>query len=184
MPPTTTIYLCDYGIHSSLLLPMDDGRFVEYVYGDWAFAALNQVDPIHTLGAMLCSFQPALGRRFLTPKPGEPYPFPPNKPHTVTPIVVSADKEAVLLKQMDARYQRHAETALLNNEFNYGFTFVKDDEHYSVLHSCNHLTRQNLRLMGCYVAGYPIWSNYIVYPPGQVPRPKQAPSKLGHPVEN
>src|SRR5436305_3789805 len=79
----TVIYLCDYGVHSSILLPVGDGRFVEYVYGDWAFAVENKADPLHTLAALFLSFDPAYGRRFLEPQPGRAFPWPPNGPHFV-----------------------------------------------------------------------------------------------------
>ncbi len=60
------VYLCDYGYHSSLLLPVgDDGTFVEYLFGDWNWAALDHtgVGPAVTAGL----FSPAatLGRRYV-----------------------------------------------------------------------------------------------------------------------
>ena len=175
----TAIYLCDYGVHSSLLLPNGDGRFVEYVYGDWAYAAENQTDPLHTLSALFISFDPGLGRRFLTPKPHEVFPYPPNHPNTINPIVVEADKEAAVVALMDHRYQAHIKTAKLNDAPNYGFTFVRDNERYSVFHSCNHLTLRNLRRMGVSVGGYPVLSNFIVFPPGGPFPSAPGPFKMG-----
>lgn len=175
----TTIYLCDYGVHSSVLLPNGDGRFVEYVYGDWAYAVENKTDPLHTLAALLVSFDPGLGRRYLTPRPGESHPYPPNSPKTVTPIVVEANKVAAVVKTMDQRYQTHIETAKLNDFPNYFFTFVKDDERYSFLHSCNHLTVRILRWMNVGVGGFPIGSNFIVYAPGGPFPARPGPYKFG-----
>jgi len=43
-----TIYLTDEFIHSSVVMPMGDGRYVEYAFGDWTYAALNRHDPFHT----------------------------------------------------------------------------------------------------------------------------------------
>ena len=37
-----TVYIADYGRHSSLILPTDTGCLAEYAYGDWRFYALNQ----------------------------------------------------------------------------------------------------------------------------------------------
>jgi hypothetical protein len=177
----TLVYLCDYGVHSSLLLPLGDGRFVEYVYGDWAFAAENKTDPLHTLGALFVSCDPALGRRFLTTPPGRLYPWPPNQPHTVRPMYVDADKVAAVVTAMDQRYQLHASTAKFNDAPNYFFTFVKDDERYSIFHSCNHLTTRNLKLMDCRVVGLTVTSNFIVGQPGGAPPPQPGPFKFGRP---
>jgi hypothetical protein len=180
-PNPTLIYLCDYGVHSSILLPNGDGRFVEYVYGDWAFAVENKDDPLHTLAALFVSFQPALGRRYLTPPPGRRYPWPPNGPHTVRPMIVDGERVAMVVKDMDQRYRRHIETEKLNDAPNYNFTFVRDDQHYSIIHSCNHMTMRNLTLMGCDIVGWTIGSNFIVGPPGGGGPQAPGPFKLGRP---
>jgi hypothetical protein len=161
----TTVYLCDYGVHSSLLLPTGDGQFVEYVYGDWDYAVLNKTDPYHTLKALFLSFDPALGRRFLKPAPGNDRPDPPNDPITIDPIILDADRVKAQIDHLNQRYQKHIETAHLNEYPNYFFTFVKDDERYDVLHNCNTLTVENLSEMGCQTSGLPILSNIIVKPP-------------------
>jgi len=161
----TTIYICDYGIHSSLLLPTGDGQFVEYVYGDWDYAALNKTDPLHTLGALAISCQPALGRRFLRPPPGQHVPEPPNRPITIDPLMLDGDLVKLQVQHLDQRYHQHIETAHLNEYPDYFFTFVYDDQHYYFLHNCNSLTGENLADMGCTVAGFPILSNFIVMPP-------------------
>jgi hypothetical protein len=175
----TTICLCDYGVHSSVLLPNGDGRFVEYVYGDWAYAVMDEDDPMHTLGALLVSLQPALGRRFLTPKPGETYPMPPNHPHTVWPMLVDSQKVAEVVSTLDARFDKHKDTAMLNPDPDYGFLFVRDDEHYSVLHNCNHMTVSILQAVGCGVGGFPIFSNFIMELPGGPFPAKPPPMKPG-----
>ena len=164
----TTVYLCDYGIHSSLLLPNGDGRYVEYVYGDWDYAALNKSDLYHTAQALFWSPQPALGRRFLTPKPGEKFPFPPNAPKQVQPAVVNGNRVTVLVADLDARYARNRASEHLNDYPNYNFTFVKDNEAYGLLNDCNQLTSRNLRAMGCRVYGLAILSNFEVESPGKV----------------
>jgi hypothetical protein len=159
-----TIYLCDYGIHSSLLLPTGDRQFVEYVYGDWDYAALNKTDPLHTLGALTISCQPALGRRFLKLSPGQQVPQPPNSPITIDPLILDGDLVKRQVEHLDQRYHQHIETAHLNEYPNYFFTFVYDDEHYWFLHNCNSLTGENLKEMGCRIGGFPILSNFIVMP--------------------
>src|SRR5450432_2204531 len=120
----TTIYVCDYGIHSSLLLPSGEGQFVEYVYGDWDFAALNKTDPLHTLIALFGSCQPALGRRYLRPARGTDVPSPPNPPHTMEPMAVDGERVKRVVREMNRRFRKHIATAWLNDWPNYFFTFV------------------------------------------------------------
>ena len=168
-PRATTIYLCDYGVHSSLLLPTENGQFVEYVYGDWQYAALNKTDVWHTLVSLFCSGEPALGRRFLKAD-DKGVPQLPNKPNSRDPILVDADLIKQVVKQMDDRWNAHKETAHFNDYPGYYFTFVRDDVHYSILHSCNHLTSGMLKQMDCRIGGYPIGSNFIVTAPGNPPK--------------
>jgi hypothetical protein len=182
-PNPTVIYLCDYGVHSSLLLPVGNGRFIEYVYGDWAFAVENKGDPLHTLAALFLSFDPAFGRRILEPQPGRAFPWPPNEPHFVRPMIVDAAKVDFVVKDLDARYRQHIATAKLNDAPNYFFTFVKDDQRYSIFHSCNHLTMRNLTMMDCKVDGWTIGSNFLVDPPGDRRPAGRGPSKFGRAVE-
>lgn len=180
-PNPTTIYLCDYGIHSSLLLPTRGGQFVEYVYGDWDFAALNKTDALHTFIALFGSFQPTLGRRFLQTGAGETFPWPPNKPHTVTPINVSQPLEQQLVHEMDGRFRKHIDTALLNDSDNYYFLFVHDDERYGVFNNCNRMSYNKLKQLGCQVLGFPILSNFIVMPLGEPVRTVLPDIKPGRP---
>src|SRR5437016_69566 len=57
----TAVYIADYGIHSSLIIPNGDGRYVEYAFGDWYYAALNHCWPNDALGALLVSAKSTLG---------------------------------------------------------------------------------------------------------------------------
>src|SRR5437016_2299558 len=61
-PPThpqhpVQVFLTDQLIHSSVLLPTDDGRYIEYAFGDWNYAALNHCWPHDAIGAMFFSGQ-------------------------------------------------------------------------------------------------------------------------------
>lgn len=157
------VYVADYGIHSSLLLPNGDGRYVEYAFGDWNFAALNHCWPQDALGALLISFQSALGRRYLTLEPGQTAPRPVHpEAHRVQVIYASkADVERVV-KDLDDRYRR-GEKLVLHNPDN-DMDYVKDSEHYSVANNCNHLTARCLREMGCDVRGMVVLSKFAVAP--------------------
>jgi hypothetical protein len=157
------VYLADYGIHSSLLLPTDDGRFVEYAFGDYYYAALNHTWPNDALGALIISFQSALGRRYIEPAPGQIAPMPLH-PSPVRMQVVYASQPAVdrLLHTLDERYRADGKRVIHNSENN--MDYVLDREHYSVLNNCNHLTARCLREIGCDLQGLVMFSKFDVVP--------------------
>src|ERR1700722_10035619 len=74
-PPTNPtdpipVYLADYGVHSSVILPTEKGKFVEYVFGDWGFAVENHDWFIPDVPrALFFSTQAGFGRRFLSEAP-------------------------------------------------------------------------------------------------------------------
>jgi hypothetical protein len=65
--PTTSIYVADYGRHSSLLLPtsLPDKTLVEYAFGDYEWFARGDTRWWVAVVAMLHSPQATLGRRFV-----------------------------------------------------------------------------------------------------------------------
>src|SRR5438045_2606308 len=91
------VYLTDYGVHSSLLMPNGDGRFVEYYFGDWGFAVDNRNWPQDACGALLVSGQAALGRRYATTRASSDEPrfgIPEllDAPHRIQQLWVSREK--------------------------------------------------------------------------------------------
>jgi hypothetical protein len=168
------VYVADYGIHSSLLLPVGNRKYVEYAFGDWNFAALNHCWPQDALGALLVSFQSALGRRYITVAPGKTEPWPTNPPpHKLQVVYASQAQIERVEKELDARYHRDARVVIHNPEND--MDFVKDDEHYSVLNNCNHLTARCLRELGCDVRGWVVLSTFAVQ---QVPFAPKVPIPL------
>jgi len=156
------IYLCDCGIHSSLLLPVGNGTYVEFLYGDWNWAALGHHGPQDALGALLFSQQSTLGRRFLKPPGGDAMPQPVDRPFAETRVIVNGDGCWEVVRKLMARWEQHRATATLIET---DLSYVKDDEPYSWTHDCNALTADCLRAMGCKVDGSPILSNFRVVDP-------------------
>ena len=160
----TAVYVADYGIHSSLLLPTAEGRYVEYAFGDWNFAAMNHCWPQDALGALLISFQSALGRRFIDVQPGQTAPHPVHpEAHRIQVFYASKAEVAAVVAQLQARYDRGAYEVMHNpdNDTDY----VRDNsEHYSVANNCNHLTARCLREMGCDVRGFVMLSRFRIQP--------------------
>ena len=169
----TAVYVADYGIHSSLLLPTGNGRYVEYAFGDWNFAALNHCWPQDAVGALLISFQSALGRRYVDVQPGESDPHPVHpRPQHMQVVYVSQDRIEQVVRELDDRYQRggHALHNPLNNT-----DYVRDDsEHYWVGNNCNHLTARCLEEMGCDVRGLVVLSKFDVAPIPKISGPELA----------
>src|SRR5678810_1032518 len=59
-----SIYLTDYGRHTSLIMPVSDSRMVEYAFGDWDWFAANQNSSFSAVRALTFSRGSTLGRRF------------------------------------------------------------------------------------------------------------------------
>src|SRR5262245_62105277 len=58
-----TIYLTDYGRHSSVLLPQPAGGFTEYAWADWDWFALGDAHWYRIPSTMFFSQQATLGER-------------------------------------------------------------------------------------------------------------------------
>lgn len=160
------VYLCDYGVHSSLLLPTGRGEFVEYAWGDWGYSSKHSVGPHDALGALFLSGGSALGRRYHLSLQGQPPPVVNNGPDQVAkvvPIEAARDKVAGLVQELDERY-RAGEGEPRYNPVN-GMTYVRDSRHYSIFYNCNHLTKWCLWKLDCEVGGFTAHANFAVAAP-------------------
>jgi hypothetical protein len=161
-PHPTTIYVCDYGYHSSLLLPVgDDGTFVEYLYGDWDWAVLNHTGALAAIHAGLFSPAATLGRRYVY-APLHAVPRPVTMPVTQVALVVDGDACQRLQRSLDARWRAHADTAVYTGPAGSFYLFVRDAEPYGLLHNCNRLTADCLDQLGCTTGGLPLLSHFTV----------------------
>ena len=156
------VYLCDYGIHSSLLMPTRDGKYVEFLYGDWNWAALGHNSPIDAVGALFFSQQATLGRRYIELLPGDKMPIPIDPPRSELPIVVNGDDCDLVVQKLQLRWEGHRQTAIATGST---LSYVKDEEPYGITHDCNNLTVECLRDMGCTVNGDPFYSNFKIADP-------------------
>ena len=157
----TPVYITDYGVHSSLLLPYGDGRFVEYCFGDWNYSANNRCWPNDAFAALFLSSSSAFGRRFVDAPPiGElPQPKHPS-PGRVQVIYASQSNVDRVLDMLEARWRADA-TKVVHNPDN-DTDYVPDTEHYSLANNCNHLTARCLREMGCDIRGLVVLSKFQV----------------------
>src|SRR5688500_2504701 len=133
------VFVTDYGVHSSLMLPTSDGRYVEYSFGDFGYAALNRGGPHNALGALLASGQSGIGRRFLTVRPGEEIPRAAYAPNNIQKLYASRFQVSALVKELDERYRKGASGPTVHNPITDN-VFVRDRERYSFANNCNHMT--------------------------------------------
>ncbi|HEY7090521.1 MAG TPA: hypothetical protein VH518_20655 [Tepidisphaeraceae bacterium] len=153
-----TVYLADYGRHSSLLLPTSPNHYMEYAFGDWNFFALGHTQWWVGAEAMVHSPKSTLGRR---------------------EVVVKADDERLRRWLGCKRLMRFQADRLRVDVLNMNLerTFdvspiesvhskysdldhVPDDEQYWGFHNCNHVTAEWLRQLGCEVTGTANFSNF------------------------
>ena len=172
----TTVYLTDEVIHSSILMPMDDRRYVEYAFGDWAYAALDRHDPFHTVRALFFSPQGALGRRFLSLNVLARPMNPELKGISIHPLVLDRSDVNNLIRMLDARIDSAKSKA--ENPENH-FLFATVDEHYSFFNNCNTLTKRSLRQMKCGVESRSPFALYDVESPS-APRTNVASAPLSN----
>jgi hypothetical protein len=158
-PPSTvadpvTVVIADYGRHSSLLLPRDDGRLVEYAYGEWRWFAAGE-DSLWRAPAVLLGTNPgALGRRDL----GDVDPDPEQLHDTLNleradAVCVERERARAVLEDLDRAFAAGAEKSLFNPKN--GLTFVHDPSAYSGDHHCNTVVGEWLTALGCRVEGDP-----------------------------
>jgi len=158
----TTIYVTDENIHSSVVLPTDEGRYVEYAFGDWTYAALNRHDPFHTFRALFFSPQGALGRRYLTLDPSSKDLAPELKGVKTNKLVVDRDQVRALEANLNARFTPDRSQA--ENPDNH-FWWVTVDDQYALWNNCNTLTKSNLRALGCEVTNRSLFAIYTIEAP-------------------
>src|SRR3954465_6678501 len=66
------VFVADYGRHSSILIPDDDGKLLEFAWGDYEWFAVNHNHPGDAFVAMFCSRGSTLGIRWLKTGPERP----------------------------------------------------------------------------------------------------------------
>jgi hypothetical protein len=164
-PPqeAVTVYLTDYGRHSSVIIPCIDGSgdYDEWSFGDWDFFAKGHTGWWVALRAMLHSPQATLGRRHIK-----------NVAMASQESLMKALGDCRRLMKFDAsRTRAEALELQLDTQFrNAGMTpiysaystlyHIPDPQPYWVMHNCNHVTAHWLRRLGCEVCGSAIYSNF------------------------
>lgn len=156
-----TVYVLDYGRHTTLLLPAGSGEeehWVEYAYGEWKWFALDETDWTRVFPVMLWPTQGALGRLEWSVEPDDVRRERFVSEEGFIKVDVEAGDAQALLERLNKRYASRAGT------YQYGVKsrlhFVHDDASYHLLHNCNHETARWLRELGCDVDGLAILADF------------------------
>jgi hypothetical protein len=157
-----TVYLTDYGRHSSLLIPTAPGRYTEYAFGDWEFFALGNTRWWIAVRATLQSPQATLGRRHVMLSPEEDDRTVRRRLGCKRLMKFDASRQAVevLAFNLDRPFRM---AATLPVPSNYSMLeHVIDDEHYWGCHNCNHVTADWLRRLDCEIHGAAFFSSFEI----------------------
>src|SRR5687767_9635510 len=138
-----TIELLDHGRHPSLILPLEDGTFVRYAYGDWGWYALGKTGVIEAVDAMLLPSEGALGRKRLASAADFAQLRRRDPSEHKYLIRVERQRAAELHRTLDAAFAQRGQGAHFSAE--YDLEFVPSSERYWALHNCNHVTANWLR---------------------------------------
>ena len=176
------VYLANYGWHSGLLLPVpdeagrfsEDGRYVEFTFGDFDFMVNNREGVMDGLGAILLSPQAGFGRRVISVRGGKVAPEVKMPPRHVESFYASAADVTRLTRRLEKRFERNAYTAVVNPKED--TVYVKDDQRYWLANNCNHAARRWLTELGCEVHGSVITLGFALA--GDQPGAREKPHTL------
>ena len=158
------VFIVDYGRHSSLLL-RDAGEppVVEYVYGDWAWFALDRTSWYDVFPTVLWPTQGAIGMRRLHDVPTVESLEATLSCEQILEITVSEQASRDLALALRAEYVAHIDSQ--HYQPLYDLTFVHSDDDYWLLNNCNHHVAAWLRELGCTVKGGALTADWLVRQP-------------------
>jgi hypothetical protein len=168
-PPATvesaaTVTLLDFGKHSGLVLPREDGTRTRYAFGEWEWFALGRDNPLRAIN-------------LLAPQVGtlERLDIPRDDPTDMThqaeaswDIVVERSRVDALLTELDGAFERGAQVRVIDDPATgRRFVPVDYDEYLYLLvgNNCNDATARWLRAVGCRVSGSSVSARFVVEKP-------------------
>lgn len=162
VPDATTVYIADYQLHASLLLPRADGTLTEYAYGEWDWFALNHEGVLDALRIAAFPARGALGRRTLAAAADADELRALMGVEAVYPVAVDPLRAAIVLRHLDDAYAAEQATEIYNPQEQ--MTFVRSGRLYWTGWNCNHALAAWLDELGCDVSGCRAFSNFRVVP--------------------
>ena len=163
-----SVFVIDYGRHSSLMIPRADDSGAptalrEYAYGDWNWFARDRSGVLDILPTLFLPTRGTLGRwdwhigadkenvkRFVHCE-------------EILELHIARRDATALLAELDARYQSHIDTQI-ESEL-YQLRFVHHDQPYHLLNSCNLVLMRWLKTLDCDIEGWPILADFRIPDP-------------------
>lgn len=156
-----SVFVLDYGRHSSLLLPDTSAQaFIEYAYGDWNWFALDKSKWCDVFPTLFWPTRGALGQRTLHVE---------SNPETilhflgcehVLEITVSAQRASELTAALHSQFQQRSETS--HYQPRYDLTFVHGETAFHLFENCNHMLADWLRQLDCEIQGSAMAADFVV----------------------
>ena len=159
-----TVYVTNYGRHSSLLLPEDNDHWVEYAFGDWEWFAQWHKSSSGVFRAFFFSKYSCLGRREIklagATTQSDDAVAQRIGSKVCESVLVPRDRADTLRTQLDDLHHAHIDTVIFNP--NVRLWFVKYRGGYWLFHNCNQETADWLRSLGCQIHGTAMFSTFRV----------------------
>lgn len=157
-----SVYLVDLGRTSGLVLPDEQGRLVEFVYGEWDWYALRQTGVVQVIPTLLWPTQGTLGRGELGAAPGAGSPAVADElgAQEVLEVRVAGARVRDLHARLEDLFEQNAAGGETAGAL--GLRFVKHPRAYSAAHNSNHRTAAWLAELDCGIRGIPIFSRWRV----------------------
>jgi hypothetical protein len=146
----TTVWIIEYGYHSSLALPEDAGA-VEYAYGEWKWFALNKDQRWRVFPVLFFPSQGTLGWRRLSHPPPQSTIVRQQGAKNIQSFSASADKVITLKNQLDRQISENLQTKVFNPQVD--MFFVKVPKKYCGCRNCNSELAHWLEALDCRVEG-------------------------------
>jgi hypothetical protein len=166
-----TVYVTDYGRHSSLLMPKGDG-YTEYAFGEWGWFALGHTSMWRAPFILAIPGQSTLGRRDLGAIGNAEEATVRADGAAAQAMTVERQRVRDLITTLDSRFAAHTDTRIVGPD---AMEFVKDPLPYHAFHNCNNVTADWMRELGITIHGPALYSNFQVEPPGPGQQNTQTP---------
>lgn len=148
------VYLLDHGLHSTLILPFEDGVFYRWGYGDFRYYAMGEKSYGVTFFALFTPTKAALARERL---------FLPINLDNMAKNSYTIELERAKVYQL----QKELLFIFENSSVSYShqdssYEYVRHPMDYHLLHNSNKVVAQWLESMGSEVSKYPILANWNI----------------------
>ena len=158
-----SVYLTDYGRHTSLIMPLSDDHLIEYAVGDWDWFAVNQNDSWSAVRAVTFSRGATLGRRLFVKTDNLHELKRLSGADRLVELRVDGHRVRKLTDLLDRQYTARMDTWHFNPLTH--LDHVRSDRPYWGLNNCNNYTAAWLRQLNCNVSGWTILSNFKLSSP-------------------